>query len=145
MRKHFKELLAIGLIDANGEICAEKVQEEALAVATKTVEELQRINLGDFLMETCMDTMIYLFTTNSTKDFMQKMSYLFGGKDFSKVVAHLETLEELLNEEEFDGYLMEYMDYLTVKMADYIRMKIIDKNWRILSGAGGEEDGEDGV
>ena len=53
MRKHFKELLAIGLIDANGEICAEKVQEEALAVATKTVEELQRINLGDFLMETC--------------------------------------------------------------------------------------------
>ena len=145
MRKHFKELLAIGLIDANGEICAEKVQEEALAVATKTVEELQRINLGDFLMETCMDTMIYLFTTNSTKDFMQKMSYLFGGKDFSKVVAHLETLEELLNEEEFDGYLMEYMDYLTVKMADYIRMKIIDKNWRILSGAGGEEDGEDGL
>lgn len=137
MRKHFKELLAIGLIDANGEICAEKVQEEALAVATKTVEELQRINLGDFLMETCLDTMIYLFTTNSTKDFMQKMSYLFGGKDFSKVVAHLETLEELLNEEEFDGYLMEYMDYLTVKMADYIRMKIIDKNWRILSGAGG--------
>ena len=89
--------------------------------------------------------MIYLFTTNSTKDFMQKMSYLFGGKDFSKVVAHLETLEELLNEEEFDGYLMEYMDYLTVKMADYIRMKIIDKNWRILSGAGGEEDGEDGL
>ncbi|RGK46452.1 hypothetical protein DWX98_16055 [Blautia sp. AF22-5LB] len=145
MRKHFKELLAIGLIDANGEICAEKVQEEALAVATKTVEELQRINLGDFLMETCLDTMIYLFTTNSTKDFMQKMSYLFGGKDFSKVVAHLETLEELLNEEEFDGYLMEYMDYLTVKMADYIRMKIIDKNWRILSGAGGEEDGEDGL
>lgn len=72
MRKHFKELLAIGLIDANGEICAEKVQEEALAVATKTVEELQRINLGDFLMETCLDTMIYLFTTNSTKDFMQK-------------------------------------------------------------------------
>lgn len=145
MRKHFKELLAIGLIDANGEICAEKVQEEALAVATKTVEELQRINLGDFLMETCLDTMIYLFTTNSTKDFMQKMSYLFGGKDFSNVVAHLETLEELLNEEEFDGYLMEYMDYLTVKMADYIRMKIIDKNWRILSGAGGEEDGEDGL
>ena len=145
MRKHFKELLAIGLIDANGEICAEKVQEEALAVATKTVEELQRINLGDFLMETCLDTMIYLFTTNSTKDFMQKMSYLFGGKDFSKVVAHLETLEELLNEEEFDGYLMEYMDYLTVKMADYIRMKIIDKNWRILSGAGGVEDGEDGL
>lgn len=145
MRKHFKELLAIGLIDANGEICAEKVQEEALAVATKTVEELQRINLGDFLMETCLDTMIYLFTTNSTKDFMQKMSYLFGGKDFSKVVAHLETLEELLNEEEFDGYLMEYMDYLTVKMADYIRMKIIDKNWRILSEAGGEEDGEDGL
>ena len=145
MRKHFKELLAIGLIDANGEICAEKVQEEALAVATKTVEELQRINLGDFLMETCLDTMIYLFTTNSTKDFMQKMSYLFGGKDFSKVVAHLETLEELLNEEEFDGYLMESMDYLTVKMADYIRMKIIDKNWRILSGAGGEEDGEDGL
>ena len=145
MRKHFKELLAIGLIDANGEICAEKVQEEALAVATKRVEELQRINLGDFLMETCLDTMIYLFTTNSTKDFMQKMSYLFGGKDFSKVVAHLETLEELLNEEEFDGYLMEYMDYLTVKMADYIRMKIIDKNWRILSGAGGEEDGEDGL
>ena len=145
MRKHFKELLAIGLIDANGEICAEKVQEEALAVATKTVEELQRINLGEFLMETCLDTMIYLFTTNSTKDFMQKMSYLFGGKDFSKVVAHLETLEELLNEEEFDGYLMEYMDYLTVKMADYIRMKIIDKNWRILSGAGGEEDGEDGL
>ena len=145
MRKHFKELLAIGLIDANGEICAEKVQEEALAVATKTVDELQRINLGDFLMETCLDTMIYLFTTNSTKDFMQKMSYLFGGKDFSKVVAHLETLEELLNEEEFDGYLMEYMDYLTVKMADYIRMKIIDKNWRILSGAGGEEDGEDGL
>lgn len=139
MRKHFKELLAIGLIDANGEICAEKVQEEALAVATKTVEELQRINLGDFLMGTCLDTMIYLFTTNSTKDFMQKMSYLFGGKDFSKVVAHLETLEELLNEEEFDGYLMEYMDYLTVKMADYIRMKIIDKNWRILSGAGGED------
>ena len=145
MRKHFKELLAIGLIDANGEICAEKVQEEALAVATKTVEELQRINLGDFLMETCLDTMIYLFTTNSTKEFMQKMSYLFGGKDFSNVVAHLETLEELLNEEEFDGYLMEYMDYLTVKMADYIRMKIIDKNWRILSGAGGEEDGEDGL
>lgn len=145
MRKHFKELLAIGLIDANGEICTEKVQEEALVAATKTVEELQRINLGDFLMETCLDTMIYLFTTNSTKVFMQKMSYLFGGKDFSKLVAHLETLEELLNEEEFEGYLMEYMDYLTVKMADHIRMKIIDKNWRILSGAGGEEDGENGL
>lgn len=96
-------------------------------------------------METCLDTMIYLFTTNSTKVFMQKMSYLFGGKEISKLVAHLETLEELLNEEEFDFYLMEYMDYLTVKMADYIRMKIIDKNWRILSGAGGKEDGEDGL
>ena len=63
----------------------------------------------------------------------------------SKIIVNKDELEELLNEEEFDGYLMEYMDYLTVKMADYIRMKIIDKNWRILSGAGGEEDGEDGL
>lgn len=145
MRKHFKELLAIGLIDVDGEICTEKVQEDTLVAATKTVEELQRINLGDFLMETCLDTMIYLYDTSSTKVFMQKMSYLFGGKDFSKLIAHLEALEELLNEEEFEDYLMEYMSYLTVKMADYIRMKIIDKNWRILAEAGGKEDGEDGL
>ena len=145
MRKHFKELLVIGLIDVDGEICTEKVQEDALVAATKTVEELQRINLGDFLMETCLDTMIYLYDTSSTKVFMQKMSYLFGGKDFSKLIAHLEALEELLNEEEFEDYLMEYMSYLTVKMADYIRMKIIDKNWRILAEAGGKEDGEDGL
>ena len=145
MRKHFKELLAIGLIDVDGEICTEKVQEDAFVAATKTVEELQRINLGDFLMETCLDTMIYLYDTSSTKVFMQKMSYLFGGKDFSKLIAHLEALEELLNEEEFEDYLMEYMSYLTVKMADYIRMKIIDKNWRILAEAGGKEDGEDGL
>ena len=49
MRKHFKELLAIGLIDVDGEICTEKVQEDALVAATKTVEELQRINWGIFL------------------------------------------------------------------------------------------------
>ncbi len=51
------------------------------------------------------------------------------------MTAHLEALEELLTEEEYSGdFLTEYLGYLTVKVADYVKSLIIDNGLMILAG-----------
>ncbi len=61
----------------------------------------------------------------------------------SKVTAHLEALEELLTEEEYRGFLAEYLGYLTVNVAEFIRSTIIENGLMLLAVSGGEEDGEE--
>ena len=133
MRKYFMELFAIGWVDSNGKICEEQMSDDALMTAIKTMEELERMNLDR------------LFDVHTPETFPEVMGNLLGGKDVSKVTAHLEALEELLIEEEYRDFLTEYLGYLTVKVADYVKSMIIDNGLMILSGSGGEEDGEDGL
>jgi hypothetical protein len=39
----------------------------------------------------------------------------------------------------------EYLGYLTVNVAEFIRSTIIENGLMLLAGSGGEEDGEDGL
>ena len=145
MRKYFMELFAIGWVDSNGKICEEQMSDDALMTAIKTMEELERMNLDRLVLETTMDMILCLFDVHTPETFTEVMGNLLGGKDVSKVTAHLEALEELLIEEEYRDFLTEYLGYLTVKVADYVKSMIIDNGLMILSGPGGEEDGEDGL
>lgn len=145
MRKYFMELFAIGWVDSNGKICEEQMSDDALMTAIKTMEELERMNLDRLVLETTMDMILCLFDVHTPETFTEVMGNLLGGKDVSKVTAHLEALEELLTEEEYRDFLTEYLGYLTVKVADYVKSMIIDNGLMILSGSGGEEDGEDGL
>ena len=145
MRKYFMELFAIGWVDSNGKICEEQMSDDALMTAIKTMEELERMNLDRLVLETTMDMILCLFDVHTPETFTEVMGNLLGGKDVSKVTAHLEALEELLIEEEYRDFLTEYLGYLTVKVADYVKSMIIDNGLMILSGSGGEEDGEDGL
>ena len=145
MRKYFMELFAIGWVDSNGKICEEQMSDDALMTAIKTMEELERMNLDRLVLETTMDMILCLFDVHTPETFTEVMGNLLGGKDVSKVTAHLEALEELLIEEEYRDFLTEYLGYLTVKVADYVKSMIIDNGLMILAGPGGEEDGEDGL
>ena len=145
MRKYFMELFAIGWVDSNGKICEEQMSDDALITAIKTMEELERMKLDRLVLETTMDMILCLFDVHTPETFTEVMGNLLGGKDISKVTAHLEALEELLTEEEYRDFLTEYLGYLTVKVADYVKSMIIDNGLMILSGSGGEEDGEDGL
>ncbi len=145
MRKYFMELFAIGWIDSNGKICEEQMSDDALMTAIKTMEELERMKLDRLVLETTMDMLLCLFDTHTPEAFTEVMGNLLGGKYVSKVVVHLEALEELLTEEEYRDFLTEYLGYLTVKVADYVKSLIIDNGLMILAGSGGEEDGEDGL
>ncbi len=145
MRKYFMELFAIGWVDSNGKICEEQMSDDALMTAIKTMEELERMKLDRLVLETTIDMLLCLFDTHTPKTFTEVMGNLLGGKYVSKVTAHLEALEELLTEEEYRDFLTEYLGYLTVKVADYVKSLIIDNGLMILAGSGGDEDGEDGL
>lgn len=87
---------------------------------------------------------IFNFTIqNVTEEFTEILGKLLGGKQTSKVTAHLEALEELLTEEEYSSFLAEYLGYLTVNVAEFIRSTIIENGLMLLAGSGGEEDGEE--
>lgn len=145
MKKYFMELFAIGWVDSNGKICEEQRSDDALMTAIKTMEELERMKLDRLVLETTMDMILCLFDVHTPETFTEVMGNLLGGKYVSKVTAHLEALEELLTEEEYRDFLTEYLGYLTVKVADYVKSLIIDNGLMILAGPGGEEDGEDGL
>lgn len=145
MRKYYMELFAIGWVDSNGKICEEQMSDDALMTAIKTMEELESMKLDRLVLETTMDMILCLFDVHTPETFTEVMGNLLGGKYVSKVTAHLETLEELLTEEEYSDFLTEYLGYLTVKVADYVKSQIIDNGLMILAGSGGEEDGEDGL
>lgn len=145
MRKYFMELFAIGWVDSNGKICEEQMSDDALMTAIKTMEELERMKLDRLVLETTMDMLLCLFDTHTPEAFTEVMGNLLGGKYVSKVIVHLEALEELLTEEEYRDFLTEYLGYLTVKVADYVKSLIIDNGLMILAGSGGEEDGENGL
>ena len=145
MRKYFMELFATGWVDSNGKICEEQMSDDALMTAIKTMEELERMKLDRLVLETTMDMILCLFDVHTPETFTEVMGNLLGGKYVSKVTAHLEALEELLTEEEYRDFLTEYLGYLTVKVADYVKILIIDNGLMILAGPGGEEDGEDGL
>ena len=145
MRKYFMELFATGWVDSNGNICEEQMSDDALMTAIKTMEELERMKLDRLVLETTMDMILCLFDVHTPETFTEVMGNLLGGKYVSKVTAHLEALEELLTEEEYRDFLTEYLGYLTVKVADYVKSLIIDNGLMILAGPGGEEDGEDGL
>ena len=113
MRKYFLELFAIGLVDSEGRINTEHMTSDALMTSMKTME------------------------------FTEILGKLLGGKQTSKVTAHLEALEELLTEEEYSSFLAEYLGYLTVNVAEFIRSTIIENGLMLLAGSGGEEDGEE--
>jgi len=49
----------------------------------------------------------------------------------------------LLTEEEYSSFLAEYLGYLTVNVAEFIRSTIIENGLMLLAGSGGEEDGEE--
>lgn len=145
MRKYFMELFATGWVDSNGKICEEQMSDDALMTAIKTMEELERMKPDRLVLETTMDMILCLFDVHTPETFTEVMGNLLGGKYVSKVTAHLEALEELLTEEEYRDFLTEYLGYLTVKVADYVKSLIIDNGLMILAGPGGEEDGEDGL
>lgn len=145
MRKYFMELFATGWVDSNGKICEEQMSDDALMTAIKTMEELERMKLDRLVLETTMDMILCLFDVHTPETFTEVMGNLLGGKYVSKVTAHLEALEKLLTEEEYRDFLTEYLGYLTVKVADYVKSLIIDNGLMILAGPGGEEDGEDGL
>ena len=84
-----------------------------------------------------------MFESCDTEEFTEILGKLLGGKQTSKVTAHLEALEELLTEEEYSSFLAEYLGYLTVNVAEFIRSTIIENGLMLLAGSGGEEDGEE--
>ena len=132
MRKYFLELFAIGLVDSEGRINTEHMTSDALMTAMKTMEELTQMKMILCMFESC-----------DTEEFTEILGKLLGGKQTSKVTAHLEALEELLTEEEYSSFLAEYLGYLTVNVAEFIRSTIIENGLMLLAGSGGEEDGEE--
>ena len=145
MRKYFLELFAIGLVDSEGRINTEHMTSDALMTAMKTMEELTKMKMDRLVLETTMEMILCMFESCDTEEFTEILGKLLGGKQTSKVTAHLEALEELLTEEEYRGFLAEYLGYLTVNVAEFIRSTIIENGLMLLSGTGGEEDGEDGL
>ena len=50
-----------------------------------------------------------------------------------------------MEEKVMKDFLAEYLGYLTVNVAEFIRSTIIENGLMLLAGTGGEEDGEDGL
>ena len=138
MRKYFLELFAIGLVDSEGRINTEHMTSDALMTAMKTMEELTKMKMDRLVLETTMEMILCMFESCDTEEFTEILGKLLGGKQTSKV-------EELLTEEEYRGFLAEYLGYLTVNVAEFIRSTIIENGLMLLAGSGGEEDGEDGL
>lgn len=143
MRKYFLELFAIGLVDSEGTINTEHMTSDALMTSMKTMEELTKMKMDRLVLETTMEMILCMFESCDTEEFTEILGKLFGGKQTSKVTAHLEALEELLTEEEYSSFLAEYLGYLTVNVAEFIRSTIIENGLMLLAGSGGEEDGEE--
>ena len=140
MRKYFLELFAIGLVDSEGRINTEHMTSDALMTSMKTMEELTKMKMDRLVLETTMEMILCMFESCDTEEFTEILGKLLGGKQTSK-----EALEELLTEEEYRGFLAEYLGYLTVNVAEFIRSTIIENGLMLLAGTGGEEDGEDGL
>ena len=138
MRKYFLELFAIGLVDSEGRINTEHMTSDALMTAMKTMEELTQMKMDRLVLETTMEMILCMFESCDTEEFTEILGKLLGGKQTSKVTAHLEALEELLTEEEYSSFLAEYLGYLTVNVAEFIRSTIIENGLMLLSGTGGE-------
>ena len=64
------------------------------------------------VLETTMEMILCMFESCDTEEFTEILGKLLGGKQTSKVTAHLEALEELLTEEEYRGFLAEYLGWL---------------------------------
>ena len=127
MRKYFLELFAIGLVDSEGRINTEHMTSDALMTAMKTMEELTQMKMDRLVLETTMEMILCMFESCDTEEFTEILGKLLGGKQTSKVTAHLEALEELLTEEEYSSFLAEYLGYLTVNVAEFIRST--SKTW----------------
>ena len=129
MRKYFLELFAIGLVDSEGRINTEHMTSDALMTAMKTMEELTQMKMDRLVLETTMEMILCMFESCDTEEFTEILGKLLGGKQTSKVTAHLEALEELLTEEEYSSFLAEYLGYLTDsdtrKMQDLVDGKSI--------------------
>ena len=100
MRKYFLELFAIGLVDSEGRINTEHMTSDALMTAMKTMEELTQMKMDRLVLETTMEMILCMFESCDTEEFTEILGKLLGGKQISKVTAHLEALEELLTEDE---------------------------------------------
>ena len=103
MRKYFLELFAIGLVDSEGTINTEHMTSDALMTSMKTMEELTKMKMDRLVLETTMEMILCMFESCDTEEFTEILGKLLGGKQTSKVTAHLEALEELLTEEEYRG------------------------------------------
>ena len=136
MRKYFLELFAIGLVDSEGRINTEHMTSDALMTAMKTMEELTQMKMDRLVLETTMEMILCMFESCDTEEFTEILGKLLGGKQTSKVTAHLEALEELLTEEEYSSFLAEYLGYLTVNVAEFIRSTIIENGLMLLAGSG---------
>lgn len=136
MRKYFLELFAIGLVDSEGRINSEHMTSDALMTSMKTMEELTKMKMDRLVLETIMEMILCMFESCDTEKFTEILGKLLGGKQTSKVTAHLEALEELLTEEEYRGFLAEYLGYLTVNVAEFIRSTIIENGLMLLAGTG---------
>ena len=98
MRKYFLELFAIGLVDSEGRIKSEHMTSDALMTSMKTMEELTKMKMDRLVLETTMEMVLCMFESCDTEEFTEILGKLLGGKQTSKVTAHLEALEELLTE-----------------------------------------------
>ncbi len=103
MRKYFLELFAIGLVDSEGRINSEHMTSDALMTSMKTMEELTKMKMDRLVLETTMEMILCMFESCDTEEFTEILGKLLGGKQTSKMTAHLEALEELLTEEEYRG------------------------------------------
>ena len=133
----------IGLVDSEGRINTEHMTSDALMTSMKTMEELTKMKMDRLVLETTMEMILCMFESCDTEEFTEILGKLLGGKQTSKVTAHLEALEELLTEDEYSSFLAEYLGYLTVNVAEFIRSTIIENGLMLLAGSGGEEDGEE--
>ena len=131
MRKYFLELFAIGLVDSEGRINTEHMTSDALMTSMKTMEELTKMKMDRLVLETTMEMILCMFESCDTEEFTEILGKLLGGKQTSKVTAHLEALEELLTEEEYSSFLAEYLGYLTVNVAEFIRSTIIENGLNV--------------
>ena len=66
--------------------------------AMKTMEELTQMKMDRLVLETTMEMVLCMFESCDTEEFTEIFGKLLGGKQTSKVTAHLEALEELLTE-----------------------------------------------
>ena len=95
MRKYFLELFAIGLVDSEGRINTEHMTSDALMTSMKTMEELTKMKMDRLVLETTMEMILCMFESCDTEEFTEILGKLLGGKQTSKVTAHLEALESI--------------------------------------------------